>query len=155
MEFHALIPSVLSLDVIDHCAFIPGQQRRDHQANTFAGPRGGERQNVFRPIVAKVVEAAGALVAPAAHVFAPRNSAWMAGSAYWEGNGMAVVGHGNVGAHAKSAPGNGRTSQTTQRRETFCAATELYSRRKLSEILLQLVADTAEAGETLFFRAFK
>src|SRR6202034_530838 len=57
---------VLTLDVIDHGALFPCEQRWDHQADAFAAPSRRERQDVFGAFVPEVVQMAGAFGTPAA-----------------------------------------------------------------------------------------
>ena len=46
---------VLALDVVDDGGPRPGEQRRDDQADAFAGPGGREAQHVLRSIMAQIV----------------------------------------------------------------------------------------------------
>src|SRR5438105_2430728 len=57
---------VLALDVVDNHAPRPAQQRGQDEANTLTGSSGSERQNVLRPVMAKVVN--GSPVAPGSDV---------------------------------------------------------------------------------------
>src|ERR1035438_6473596 len=55
---------VLSFDVEDYRAFLPCQQRRNHEADTFARPRWCEGQNVLWSSVFQVFEALRFFVLP-------------------------------------------------------------------------------------------
>src|SRR6267154_3509174 len=59
---------ILAFDVVDHGALVPAEERGDHEARPFSAPRGSEGENVFRAVVAKVVEMLGGVVVPAADV---------------------------------------------------------------------------------------
>ena len=59
---------VLTLDVIDHSALFPSQQRGDHKTNAFAAPRWREGENVFGTIVTEVIQSVSAFRTPAADV---------------------------------------------------------------------------------------
>ena len=61
---------VLALDVIDHGRFRPGQQRRNDQADTFAGTRRRERENMFGTVVPQIVKVLAAITAPCADISA-------------------------------------------------------------------------------------
>ena len=47
---------VLAFDVVDDRRLLPGQEGRNHQAYAFAAARRREGENVFRPVVPKVVK---------------------------------------------------------------------------------------------------
>ena len=61
---------VLTLDVIDHGRFRPGQQGRNDQADAFAGTRGRERENMLGAVVPQIVKVLAAIPAPCADISA-------------------------------------------------------------------------------------
>src|SRR5260370_33630498 len=63
---------VLTFDVVDHGTLTPGKQRRDDQADAFAGTRRRKRENVFGSVVAQVVQAVRPLLEESADVNALR-----------------------------------------------------------------------------------
>src|ERR1017187_6289056 len=59
---------VLTLDVIDHGALFPSQQRWDHKTDAFATTRWREGENVFGAIMTEVIQSVSALMTPATDV---------------------------------------------------------------------------------------
>ena len=59
---------VLALDVVDHAAIRPDEQRGQHQAHAFAGARGSERQDMRGAVVPQIMQPVLGFVEPSADV---------------------------------------------------------------------------------------
>src|SRR5471032_3194431 len=59
---------ILALDVVDHSALFPRQQRRNHQTDAFAAACWRERENVFGTVMAEITQPVSSLRAPSANV---------------------------------------------------------------------------------------
>src|SRR5262249_33794168 len=61
---------ILALDVVDHGALAPREQRWYHEPDTFTRPRWREREYVLRAVVAEILQASRSRVVPSTDIYA-------------------------------------------------------------------------------------